>query len=169
MRMWITMKSLNDAQLTMILDNTKCIRDMLALRIAIDTGMRVGEIVSLDVKDIQDRGRRIVVNTSKRHPEGRTIVVESERLTKMLIHHIGNRPPDSALLVSNKGSRLSKRQLQRLYVNVAKKCGIPDDKCHIHILRHSYVRRMVDAKNTTILRQRMGHKNFRSTSYYVDR
>jgi len=159
------MQNPTDEQIELILHNTKRFRDHLILRIAIDTGMRVGEIEALNVEDILDDGYKIRINKGKHHPEGRTIIIYSDPLIKMLKYYTKNRVGQEPLFISNKGGRLSKRIMQRIYTDVAAKIQLPKEQRHIHILRHSHVRRALG--NVDGLPKYLGHSGWQGTIPYL--
>ncbi|MFA5216912.1 tyrosine-type recombinase/integrase [Sulfuricurvum sp.] len=162
------MNALTDEQLNQVLDSAKHHRDHLILRLAIDTGMRVGEISALNVEDISPDCSDIRVSSSKYHPEGRTIPIYSRSLKRILSHHISGKDPKSPLISSNKSDRMSKRQMQRIYTDIAISLNLPKEKRHIHVLRHSYIRRMMEDSRTINLPENLGHTDFHGLSHYVD-
>lgn len=169
-----SMKSLTNEQINKLLTNTKSARDLFIIRLALDTGMRVGEIAALNVEDIQDNAQTIRVKKAKNLPEGRIIKLSSKQLTNMLLYQIKNKPPQKPLISSIRGTRMSKRQMQRIYKEIAILIDLPIHLQHIHALRYTYIRRTFDdakenaPEKVIELPKNLGHKNFTSLSYYAD-
>jgi integrase/recombinase XerD len=72
------------------------------------------------------------------------------------------------LFTSQKGGRLDRSQLFRLFRTLAREAGMPAEKQHPHALKHSIASHLVSANvNLALIRQQLGHKSIGSTMRYI--
>ena len=150
----------------------------LMLTILRETGMRAGEVCGLQVRDVVlDPGRemlwvragktgdRVVTLTSNTH--ARTI-----RGLRAYLKQRGNRPPASALFLSNRKTQVSydalEYQWQRALINM----GLTDERGKarytLHQLRHTRATELLNAGMRIEDVQRfLGHKSIKSTQVYA--
>ena len=80
------------------------------------------------------------------------------------------RPNDGSdfLFSSQKGGRLDRSQFFRLFQTIAVEAGIPTEKRHPHVLKHSLASHLVSANvNLALVKQQLGHKSIGSTIRYI--
>lgn len=138
-------------------------------------GMRASEICNLRLHDIDLQNGMIVVHRLK----------GSLRTTQALTEHRGEpllneirairewmraRRDDGSdyLFTSQKGGRIGRTQVFRLFRDLASAAGLPAEKRHPHVLKHSLASHLVAANvNLALVRQQLGHKSIGSTMRYV--
>lgn len=146
------------------------LRRKAAMLIAYDTGCRVGELAALAVGDFQpERGSLLLVNIKARHHERREVPLHP-RTVRAIGAWLRIRPEtnNDALFVSQKGSRLSIRQLQDDYRVLCGLAGIAPQG--IHTLRHTAATRLLDERvlDAHQVARRLGHRSTSTTlAFYV--
>ena len=71
-------------------------------------------------------------------------------------------------LTSQKGGRLDRSQVFRLFKAIASEAGLPQEKQHLHALKHSIASHLVSANvNLALVKQQLGHKSIGSTMRYI--
>jgi type 1 fimbriae regulatory protein FimB len=138
-------------------------------------GLRASEVCNLRMDDIDLKNGSIIVERLK----------GSLRTTQALTEHRGEpllnelkalrewfrqRPDDGSdyLFTSQKGGRLDRSQLFRLFRAIAAEAGLPAEKQHPHALKHSLATHLVAANvNLALVKQQLGHKSINSTMRYV--
>lgn len=116
------------------------------VRIAIETGMRSSEIMTLRRNQV-DVGRRIVRLTDTKNDSARTVPltkVATEQFRAALANPV--RPIDIDLIFFGEPGRDGKRRpysFSTQWNNIRKEAGLPD--LHFHDLRHEAVSRLVEA------------------------
>ncbi len=138
-------------------------------------GLRASEVCNLTLSDIDLKNGSIVVARLK----------GSLRTTQALSGHRGEplldevralrqwlrqRREDGSefLFTSQKGGRLDRTQFFRVFSATAAAAGLPPEKRHPHVLKHSLATHLVAANvNLAIVKTQLGHKNINSTMRYV--
>jgi site-specific recombinase XerD len=70
--------------------------------------------------------------------------------------------------VSQKGGRLDRTQFFRIFQAVAEATGLPAEKRHPHVLKHSLATHLVASNaNLALVKQALGHRSIISTMVYV--
>lgn len=124
-------------------------KDRCLLFLLFETGMRVGELLSLDVNDVDpDKGEVHLKQTSKR--SNRVLYLDDEAiavLSRWLIsrkNRLGSEDP--ALFISKAGSRMKKRSIEDIIEKHAERVGLHDphskkleDRFTPHCCRHWFV------------------------------
>ncbi|TRW48273.1 tyrosine recombinase XerC [Aliidiomarina halalkaliphila] len=149
-------------------DDWMAIRDRAMFELLYSSGLRLAELVSLNVKHIQaDQELRIQGKGSKMRivPYGREAAVWLQRWLEQRASLPGSGQP--ALFLGQRGTRLSARSVQiRL-----KKWGIEQglfDNLHPHKLRHSFATHMLESsQDLRAVQELLGHANLSSTQIYT--
>jgi len=123
------------------------------------TGLRIGELVALDLKDVHlKRGGKVYVRNGKGNQE-REVPIPSEARTH-LANYLNSRGDEhEALFLSNYGERISVRSAQR----IVEKHGI-----HAHQLRHTYCRTLLKkGYDIQVVAKYAGHESLDITKRYT--
>ena len=150
-------------------------REFAMILTAYKHGMRASEICNLRVTDVDLRNGSIVVDRLK----GSLLTVQAvtEHRGEPLLNELRairdwlrQRREDGSdfLFNSQKGGRLDRSQFFRLFQSVAASAGLPPEKLHPHVLKHSLASHLVSANvNLALVKQQLGHKSIGSTMRYV--
>jgi site-specific recombinase XerD len=72
------------------------------------------------------------------------------------------------LFTSQKGGRLHRSQFFRVFQSIAESVGLPTDKRHPHVLKHSLASHLVAGNvNLALVKQALDHRAISSTMIYV--
>ncbi len=147
-------------------------RDLVVLEMLYGTGMRVGELVSLDVDALDLRGRRLRVMGKGRkerllplHPAAIGAIeayLDGPRATLM-------KPasPDQALFFNRKGKRMGPADVRRLVDLYVGRLG---DGKHAspHTFRHTFATHLLDGgADLRSVQELLGHVDLRTTQIYT--
>ncbi len=151
----------------------KGIRDKAMLELLYATGIRVSELINLDVNDVQCRkGERgeVICRGSK---GTRKIPVHQEAVDAILEYRNNIRPllvsPESgdALFVNLNGARLSRQGFWKIVKNYAEEADIKKDITP-HTLRHSFALHLYqNGASLHDLQAMLGHADISSTQMYA--
>lgn len=152
-------------------DRKSAVRDYFATRLMLNTGLRVSELLSLDVGDVQGlktvtvRGKGDKVRTV---PLAKTMQRHAEDFLRWKKRRGESVSLDSPLIVSRKHGRLSPRAFQRLLDKWAVLTGIRG-KVTPHTLRRSYATEIFRNRgNLRVCQELLGHSFVSTTQLYVD-
>jgi site-specific recombinase XerD len=150
-------------------------REWAMIVVAYKHGMRASEVCNLRLDDLDMRNGSIVIERLK--GSLRTTQALTEHRGEPLLNELralrawlAERTADGSdfLFTSQKGGRLDRSQFFRLFRTVAAQAGIPTEKQHPHILKHSLATHLISANvNLALVKQQLGHKSIGSTIRYV--
>src|SRR3989338_4261779 len=149
----------------------KGIRDQAILEVIYGTGLRVAEIVRMNINDIDfDEGEIKVLGKGSKE----RIVLFGSHAKKALHHYIGegrpkliSRQKSSALFINHRGSRLTARSVERAIIQHTKKAGIAK-KVTPHTLRHSFATHLLSGgADLRMVQELLGHVSLSTTQVYT--
>ena len=144
-------------------------RDRLILQVGFQCGLRVSEIVGLDVPDLDWERGQLLVRRGKGDKD-RTVPVPSKLLTALGTYLAGRtRGP---LFPSPRGGHLTTRAVQKLMKRLAIRAGLPDAarpyRTNPHKLRHTAATRWLRSGADIIeVRDLLGHASVATTQGYL--
>jgi len=142
------------------------LRDRAILELLYSTGIRVGELVSLTLKDIN-----FVDETIKVKGKGKKerIVPVGTPAMKALIEYIEQKPYSrvDAVFLNKYGKTLTERSVERLVDKYSKKAGI-GKKVTPHTFRHSFATHMLNrGADLRTVQELLGHERITTTQIYT--
>jgi type 1 fimbriae regulatory protein FimB len=151
-------------------------RQWAMIVVAYKHGMRASEVCNLRLDDLDMKNGSIVVERLKgslrttqalTEHRGEPLLNELKALRKWLRQRRND--GSDFLFNSQKGGRLDRSQVFRLFRAIAIKAGLPLGKQHPHALKHSIASHLVSANvNLALVKQQLGHKSIGSTMRYVN-
>lgn len=126
-------------------DTLKGKRDYAMLNLMINTGLRVMEVQSADVKDISQVGGKTVlyIQGKGRDSKDNFVVLSNDVLTSLLDYLTARGNNEGALFkgLSNRAvnERMTKRSISRVVKEAFKGIGLDSDKLTAHSTRHTAV------------------------------
>ena len=145
-----------------VTQNTK---HRLLLAIAYGAGLRVKEVVSLRVRDLDLLQRLIYVRQSKGNKDRITVFPDS--ILKDMQEFLTGRSADDFVFLSERGGKLTTRTAQKVLENAMKDVGI-SRHATFHSLRHSFATHLLeDGVDVRYVQELLGHANIRTTQRYT--
>ena len=143
-------------------------RDFAILQLFLQTGIRVGELVSLERGELDLENKTLIVRQGKGKKD-RTIPLEDQAVAALTGYLKGRGfiPPDETVFLAKNGSSMDVRTVRLLVKKYLKKAGITK-KASVHTLRHTFGTHKVDRGMTIpALQSLLGHKKMETTYKYV--
>jgi len=146
-------------------------RDRALLELLYASGLRVSELVRLDLGQINLDTNEIRV-WGKGSKERVTLM--GEPAAEALRNYLGQGRPKllgekrgNALLLNRYGQRLVERRVQRILEKYATLAGI-DKRVHPHMLRHTFATHLLDGgADLRVVQELLGHARLSSTQIYT--
>jgi integrase/recombinase XerC len=145
-------------------------RDLAMWELFYSSGLRLGELVGLDLADLDAQAGSALVRSGKGRadryvPVGRKAceaveawLAERARLAA---------PAERALFLSRLGRRIAPRTVQARLERWSVKLGL-DSKVHPHQLRHSFASHLLEAsRDLRAVQELLGHANISTTQIYT--
>jgi integrase/recombinase XerD len=141
-------------------------RDRVLLQVVYGCGLRLGELVNLQVGDIDSA--RMVVHVRLGKGQKDRLVPLSLRLLEELRNYWRRCRPATWLFPGQKSEQaLTDGGVQRLFGRVKRRAGL-SKPCSLHTLRHSYATHLLEAGvDLRTLQALLGHSSLETTARYL--
>ncbi len=151
-------------------DDAESMRDRAMLELLYASGLRVTELVSLNVEDVDlDSG---AIRCHGRQGKLRTIPTPGDVAATLAAYVTRARPvirrsdSESALFLNHRGQRLTRQGFWLILKGYAADAGIDD--ITPHTLRHSFAtHQLLDGKDLSEVQQALGHVSISTTQVYA--
>ncbi|HEY6641735.1 tyrosine recombinase XerC [Povalibacter sp.] len=150
-------------------DDELGVRDKAIMELFYSSGLRLSELVDLDLGDVDLRDRTVRVtgkgNKTRVVPVGRFAI---DAITAWLRERGAIATPgDSALFVSKRGGRLLQRSIQVRIGRWARAQGL-GVHMHPHMFRHSFATHLLESsQDLRAVQELLGHANISTTQIYT--
>jgi integrase/recombinase XerC len=147
------------------------LRDRATLELLYAAGIRVSEVVSLTLGDVDFREGMVRVwgKVSKERIVlvGRFAAEALQAYLKKGRPQLVGRPGETALFLNRQGQRLSARSIQLIIRKYALKAGL-DQRVFPHLLRHSFATHLLDnGAELRVVQALLGHARATTTQIYL--
>jgi integrase/recombinase XerC len=150
-------------------DDPLTLRDRAILELFYSSGLRLGELVGLNLGDVDaaDRTVRVLGKGSKT----RVVPVGKHALAALrdwlAVRGELAKPGEMALFVGRQGARISPRTVQKHVNDWARRQGTPT-RVHPHMLRHSFATHLLESSgNLRAVQELLGHASLSTTQIYT--
>jgi site-specific recombinase XerD len=174
-----TMSYLSPDELLRVLRVAKqdSIRNWCMILVSYRHGLRASEVCGLRRGDVDMKAGSIMVARLKGslrtlqplYPHrGQPLLDEVKALKLYLAERSETETGSDALFISAKGSHLDRSAWNRVFKSIAEQAGLPAEKTHCHVLKHSLANHLVKGNvNLALIKQSLGHASIASTIEYL--
>ena len=154
-------------------ESTSVIRDYAIITLFLNCGMRVSELVGIDLNDVDKELRSLTV-TGKGNKQ--RIVYLNSACREALFDYITERGSEKhvkantpALFLSNREQRISVKTVQWLVYKYLDMAGLESKHYSVHKLRHTAATLMYQSGNVDVrvLKDILGHEQLNTTQIYT--
>ncbi|HEX6553590.1 MAG TPA: tyrosine-type recombinase/integrase [Ktedonobacteraceae bacterium] len=178
-------RPMDDEQVRQLLASLSLKRDKAMILLMLHGGLRPGEVLTLQLGDLQYGRKRVVIRYRTDHPKRARTKSRTERVVDLLQpetlqavsdYVMNERPADAAspyvFLVGGRGKRhlepLGYHALVKLFERHCERLGIRSPWVTPHALRHTHATRMFEqGMRELTLQKRLGHASPVSTQMYT--
>ncbi|MEY2665842.1 MAG: tyrosine recombinase XerC, partial [Pseudomonadota bacterium] len=144
-------------------------RDVAMFELFYSSGLRLSELVQLNLADIDLRGKSLRVQAGK-GGKARILPIGSkaiEALHKWFTHRQARSDQELAVFLSVRGDRLSQRSVEYRLAQWCTKKGI-QSHVHPHMLRHSFASHLLQSsQDLRAVQELLGHSSISTTQIYT--
>ena len=152
-------------------DTPKNLRDITLLKVLYETGMRVTEVVSIQLEDVDlDHA---TLSSPTRQGDAREIPLEEETQALLVKYLAQGRPQlvkdqsERALFLNHRGEKLTRQGLWLIIKGYARQAGL-NTEVTPHTLRHSFaVHRLSKGSKLEEIQRLLGHANISTIQFYA--
>lgn len=136
--------------------------------------LRASEIGLLRICDYDSRNKSIYIHRVKGSRNTTLLIVDPVVLNIFeryyWIRKQSATSSNDAIFISQKGQPISRKTLDNIMKNYCDGTDIPEDKQHMHVLRHTRAMELIDYPNVELrdVQWWLGHKNIQNTMIYLD-
>ncbi len=146
------------------------IRDLAIMELFYSSGLRLSELVSLDIEDLDTLDQTIVVKKGK---GGKSRIVPVGKFaikaitTWLQVRNDIAVVASPALFISRRGKRIAGRTVQSRLERWRKKNAL-QERIHPHMLRHSFASHLLESSgDLRAVQEMLGHSNISTTQIYT--
>ncbi len=146
-------------------------RDNALIELLYSAGIRLSEVYALNAVDLDSSSSQLKVRGKGRKerivPVGRAALQALAIYEREREHRFGVAAPGDPLFVSEKGTRLSRRQIQRLVTRII---GLAAEESGLstHSVRHSFATHLLDeGADLMAIKELLGHSSLSTTQMYA--
>ena len=157
---------LSQNEVRYILDNVTNLKHKAILFLIYSSGLRVGEVVRLKLKDIDSNRMLIHVVQGKGRKDRYTVLAEVA--LKILREYVREYKPSEWLFQGEQAGRhITERTVQRIFENAKDKAGVKK-KVSVHSLRHSFATHLLEGGiDLRYIQELLGHQSSKTTEIYT--
>jgi integrase/recombinase XerC/integrase/recombinase XerD len=143
-------------------------RDKALILVLLRTGMRIGEVLSIKMRDIHLKEKKVLISESSKNRIGRVVYLSDDTL-EALKKWIKEREPAKDFLFYSKGhDTMSYNTARSILIKYLNWAGLEGKGYSLHCLRHTFASELLSAGiPLESLQQLMGHSNVEVTRRYA--
>ena len=158
-------KVLSKKEILRIFEQVHNLKHQIVLKLCYGMGLRVSEIVNLNISNIDSKRMLVHIENSKGKYDRYVPLPQS--ILESLRYYFKKYRPNEFLFEGQHGVQYSIRSVQTIFKTAMRKAKIKKN-IGIHGLRHSYATHLLEAGTDMIFIQKLlGHKDVRTTQIYA--
>jgi len=151
-------------RLLSVLDHT---RDRAMILTLLRTGMRIGELLSLWVNDVDLAERTVKIYQGEKNSIGRVVYLDNDACAALELW-LKKRNPHKAYLFYGRSGPLGYTGVRQRFIDHLDKAGIAEKGYTLHCLRHTFATDLLNAgMRLECLQQLLGHSKIEVTRIYA--
>ena len=142
-------------------------RNYLMMKLMLDLGLRVSEVIALEVRDVNWQSGQVKVRQGKGRKD-RILWLNEKTLEELSTWRVKQELAHQALLFgTSKGTKVADHTMRRAVKRYGNLAGIEKD-VHPHMLRHTFATDLYrQSRNIRLVQKALGHANLQTTMIYT--
>jgi site-specific recombinase XerD len=143
-------------------------RDRALILILLRTGMRIGEVLALRVRDLDVRERKILIYQGEKNCLGRVVYLSEDALMAVKLWLRKRNPHNEYLFYGTRKRHLGYTQARTIFTKCIEQAGLQHKGHTIHSLRHTFASELLNAgMRLECLQLLLGHHDIEMTRRYA--
>ena len=143
-------------------------RDKALFLLLLRTGMRIGELLDIQVSDIDPQEQKILIYTGEKNSRGRVAYFSDDAKTALTEWLMKRNPTKEYLFYSAKNPYLTYAAVRKQFNKYLNKAGISHKGYTLHQLRHTFATELLNAgMRIECLQPLLGHSSLEMTRRYA--
>lgn len=152
-------------EIARILHTVKNPKHKLLIALAYGSGLRVSEVISLRVQDIDIENNSISIRKAKGDRDRMSVF--PGKLKTDFVRFLFGKNKDEYVFESNRGGKLTTRSAQKIFEK-AMQCANIQRTATFHSLRHSFATHLLEnGTDIRFVQELLGHRNIKTTQLYT--
>jgi len=161
-------RAMNPADVKKLLLVIKDVRNRAMILTLLRTGMRIGELLSTRVSDIDIKGKRIMIFEAHKNWAGRVVYLSDDAAQALKAWLRKKKPEKPFLFYGTTRESLSYETARGLFLKYINKAGLSHKGYTLHCLRHTFASELLNAgMRLEYLQELLGHENIEMTRRYA--
>lgn len=143
-------------------------RDRALILVLLRTGMRIGEVLRLNVRDLDVRERKIHIYEGEKNCLGRVVYLSDDALMALKLWLGKRKPKREYLFYGLQHRHLGYTQARNIFMKHIGDAGLQNKGYTIHSLRHTFASELLNAgMRLECLQLLLGHREIEMTRRYA--
>ena len=152
----------------MLLGAIEKTRDRALILVLLRTGMRIGEVLHLNVRDLDIRERKIHIYEGEKNCLGRVVYLSDDALLAVRLWLNKRKPQKQYLFYGLHHRPLGYTQARNIFFRYLSEAGLQHKGYTIHSLRHTFASELLNAgMRLECLQLLLGHRDIEMTRRYA--
>lgn len=148
-----------------LFDVTVNIKHKAMLMTIYSAGLRLNELVNLQLRDIDSKRMVITIRAGKGKKDREVML--SEALLPVLRSYVKQHQPKTFVFEGQEGGSYSARSVQQVLKSALREAGIRQ-RASIHTLRHSFATHLLESgTDIRFIQEFLGHQSIKTTEIYT--
>jgi len=144
------------------------VRDRSMILLLLRTGMRIGELLSTRLRDVDMEEQKILIYEGEKNQRGRAVYFSADAKTGLEVWMKERNKRYELLFYGYKGRPLSYQASRMMFVKYLDQAGLSHKGYTLHCLRHTYATDLINARMPLeCLEKLMGHSRLGVTRRYA--
>lgn len=161
-------RAIDPEDIKQLLSVIKKPRDRSMIMVLLRTGLRIGELLTITLEDVNMNENRIEIFEAHKNRVGRVVYISDDAL-RALKRWIALRDPHQHyLFYGRQGGSLCYEAARTMFTNYLDKAGLSHKGYTLHCLRHTFASELLNAgMRLECLQQLLGHSSIEMTRRYA--
>jgi site-specific recombinase XerD len=157
---------LSESEVKRLLESAEDLKEQAILATLYATGLRLNELLHLEIKDLDSNKMQIRVRQGKGGKD-RNVMLSPTLLTVLRRYFLRYRPVGWLFYGRTPQKAIGERVVQRMVHRISEKAGLCEGVT-THSLRHSFATHLLEhGTELPYIQALLGHRNIKSTMLYV--